>query len=284
MNKDYCFSIDWLTVDIMCEDLSSFLSFFDRFIPGINEWTECNPKRFYDYALNLNHKNIISLEYSIDPDTNMVDLRAGVNHGILVNISGDGLRLMGNNNVCKFIVECMDNWSCHWTRVDLALDIYNKSNPIIPLLFEAVRNRMNNSLGVPRLVSRSREMKIFNNYDRFNKRISESATIGKRGNNYVRIYDKSLEQRQQSYNKGLSDNIPDYWYRIEIECRRTSRYEYGDSVINSYLSGTPLNDIFSAQLQRVFRVDDVDYATHPGEINIIWSEFLLDISQNNYFV
>lgn len=303
--EDIKFSLDWLTVCVYADNLDDFLDFFDQFLPdqGVaDHWFPGRPLRFYDHSLKLNDQNIITLEYSfkkdIDERTGIVTedrdhiedrSEVGVNRGILLNISGDGLRYMGNDAVQRLISALDDRYGTHYTRVDLAADFFDPDNPVIPLLLDAVENSMNYAEGVPCIVSKSHSFQLFHNHDKYHKCISRSAYIGRRGGKFTRVYDKSLEQRKRAYNQDPDafDSIPDYWYRIELEVRPCSGYEYPDTVIYNLLRGFSLQDCFLQHLKASFRVDVIKkrYNTHFNVSGCSdWDNFLLLLQQKKYFV
>lgn len=294
VNTELKFSVDWLTVCVYATSLNEFLEFMEQFlpVPQNDYWIPGRPQRFYHYALNLNGQKIISLEFNFDPDLDDGDTiesrsQSGINRGILLNISGDGLRYLGSENFFKLIGRLSDKWDSHYTRIDLACDFYNPENTVIPLILGAVENTLHERVGCPGIVSRCHDLQLFNNKDKFNHTVSRSATIGKRGGRFTRIYDKCLEQRLKPYNSKRIDEIPDYWYRIELEVRPTTTYEEPNTIVKYLLDGVSLQECFLNQLNKAFRVDYIkgryEY-NFRSEDDEIWQAFLIDLSQNKYFV
>lgn len=293
VNTDLKFSVDWLSVCVYATSLNEFLEFMEQFLPSDNDiWLPGRPQRFYNYALNLNGQKIISLEFNFDSDVDDGDTiesrsLSGVNRGILLNISGDGLRYLGSETFFKLIGRLSDHWDSHYTRIDLACDFFNPDNEVIPLILGAVDNTLHERVGCPGIVSRCHDLQLFNNKDKFNHTVSRSATIGKRGGRFTRIYDKCLEQRTKSYNSDRLYQIPDYWYRIELEVRPTTTYEEPNTIVKYLLDGVSLQECFLNQLNKAFRVDFINgrYDSYFRSVDDeLWQAFLIDLSQNNYFV
>ena len=293
VNTDLKFSVDWLTVCVYANSLNEFLDFFNQFLSPTDLWFPGKPLRFYQNALNLNGQKIISLEWNYCPicdDGDTIESRSlsGINRGILVNISGDGLRYLGSEAFFKFIGRVSDKWDCHYTRIDLACDFYDKSNDIIPLIIDACDNSLHERSDCSCIITNSRSLQLFNNKDKYKHTVSRSVTIGKRGGRFTRIYDKCLEQRQKAYNTDVFDSIPDYWYRIELEVRPQSNCQEPDIIVSYLLDGVSLQECFLNQLRKSFRVSFIKNRYDTGacysSCDFLWESFLTDLSQNNYFV
>lgn len=300
--KALCYSVDWLTVNVYASSLDEFLDWFDTYLPHATDaWMPGKSKFFYDHSLKLNGGNTVTLDYcfkkeltasgqwkEIDVDTIEDRSESGVNRGILLNISGDGLRYLGNKAVEDLMYRINDAYECHWTRIDVALDMYDPDNVVIPLLLDSVNNTLDEAKYATCVVTKSRSMKIYKNRDPLHKCTSLSAEIGRRGGGkFVRIYDKSLEQRSKSYNAERLDEIPDYWYRIELQIMNTNSYRYPDIYMQYLLEGRSLSEVFLAHLQQCFNVRDVKgrYSTHFDAVdNELWQQFLEELSNNTYFV
>lgn len=301
-NSDYVFSVDYLTVNVKCPSLMKFLGFFQQFTHSLPEcrWLPINPKRLYRHALGVNGQHIIRLEYSFKvgsdgleiPDEIELESSVGVNSGILVEISGDGLRFLGADFFYNFIFELNNRWDCHFTRIDLAMDIFKSDNKVIPLILDSFDNTVAyKEDNAPCVISRLSNPDPKPRRDPFKRTLSRSAYLGKRsGAKYIRCYDKCLEQRQRFYNQDEENfkKIPDYWYRLEFQIRNSTKVKYVNSVIKEILyNKVSLQSIFVDFLTSSFYIANVKkrYNTYTlHEPNEVWDSFISDLTLNNYFV
>lgn len=169
-----------------------------------------NPKCNYDKYFNF----IASIQSQYCP-------------GFFFQLTGDGLRYLGNETVNKIIQLLMSKYNFKPSRLDLACDFYNPFNDIVPTIIEAFKHDNGNlEKGKPCLqINSGRSVQPYFNYCDIERKftVPSGYSYGNRSSKvgYCRLYDKFNEistGRLSDYSEQLLSHCPDnYWWRLEFE-------------------------------------------------------------------
>lgn len=257
--KQTSFCIDFITFRMDCRSYNSFIEEFGQLLDKDDRIYPISALRFYNHAECVNNSRSIYWEYDLvsdyvtttdDDSICLADTCFTNNYGIFVNISGEGIRKIGQKKLLYWLFFMDDKYGVKCTRIDLALDTFQPDNDIVPLILLACDNKLQNK-DKDVTIKKARTVKIISNYNKFDKSKSISAYIGSRGSSMVRVYDKRYEELSKGFDVPSS-----YWYRIEVECRNphNSKYQLADTVFKSLKNDMPLNSAFRFSLETVFTV------------------------------
>ncbi len=291
--EDRVFLCDWVqgslpmtNVNEVFEFICSFDAFqrenFTKFSTGF-----LNFKERYGY----NDSGIVQIAWCSHPDNYWRALKPeetekGINPGIFISFSGDGLRKLGyenHNTLFKWLYE--HDFSC--TRIDVAMDIFDEKNLLVPCITQAFENIMSFEYGDYTIQTKTnREGFIVHRYaDR--RRPSNTSKIVKNcecRSKYselgrFKMYDKWFEivtvPRLAKCKEELLKDIPgDYWYRLEY----TIKKKYSESLFREMCEHNfDIVSLFKWAVGRFFTVvigKTAGYAfAHLDRANI-WIDFI----------
>ncbi len=285
------FSIDWVTLRVDCPNWNTFIDGFcsicnitdDLIIP-------CRPRNFYDYSYTVSSAgHSIVFSHSSAPEflpqihTSYSD--ECTQYGISVNISGDGCRWIDDiqeNALCTFLRFC-SQWNCNCTRMDVAMDIFEKNNPIYSTFerfFNDVGSDQRGHVDVCSLLRRSSGwISMTTNYDEQLREWSNNYVIGKRtACGMAVLYNKKLETlngRLSHIAEELFDalGVTDYWYRLEY---RALNARLGNQCFNLAITSNSAEEVFSFMVDELFTFVSAIYdVSHLGHcpVDQEWADF-----------
>lgn len=160
---------------------------------------------------------------------------------VMVGFSGLGIKDVGYDTFQNFVKWAYEH-GANFTRVDMAFDDYNGCIP----LYNLVRTMVAYRSGKPVLQSRFSRENLNLILGCWNDKKYTNITFGSReSTQYLRIYDKRAEQGSKGF------EVPDYWYRMEYECRNG----LGNAIVEELVrSNFDYNMVFVKYLNRMFRV------------------------------
>lgn len=238
------FSCDWLNIVVDLPRVDDTLRWLSNILGvSYDDWKP-NDKglHFYKYSFRLNATaggvtlggNAIIASFTPLTDTLSFDVATSYSpyhpqHGILLSFSGDGLRWV--RSVCKKEKELYE-WLCsvphHCTRIDMALDIIEPDNILIPLFQQFANNAYNpqrGDIGLTGLQRSSNYVTINPVFDPVVNDYTNNVSIGDRTSTkgHCVVYNKRVEvatsRRLSDFAKIYFDSIgctsTDYWWRVE---------------------------------------------------------------------
>lgn len=296
--------VDWFRGVVPVSDVRKFVNDLylidSRLSP---ELFECDGRTLLNFANRYCHIEVPSLTFAFNRDDSCDNYMAAFddymtaslshqNAGILVSFSGDAIRYLGNDTFTK-VLRYLHVQGTKCTRIDYALDFFDKDNDIVPLMQEGCANFMN-----PRTRDITVSGKIKRTPSNFQCYINAykgedstvNYTLGNHGSDHgmFRLYDKRFEimygrhrQRSEELLQGR-----DYWYRAEIELHNSKDYWWADSSFhnlvendfNIYASiGSAFDDWFSFKILVYSNRSEFDSLSD-------WDNFISDLIQTIHFV
>lgn len=160
---------------------------------------------------------------------------------ILVNFSGDAIRFLGAESFKKICYKLYHSrFDC--TRLDLALDFFDKNNKFVPMLQDALSHFVN---------PKRFDITIKSQFERHPKNIkcwqnvyedgtvTSSYTLGNHGSNHgmFRLYDKKHEILYGRHSDRSTEMLKgrNYWYRAELELHRSDRKAWAGIAFKSLI-------------------------------------------------
>lgn len=293
------YSVDWLNGTLMYYDISAFFGELSKIHPDLSFSDFVDRQRgiynySYSYGLLGDSRFIVAWNPSSDYDNEFYASSDGFNPGIFVSISGDGLRYLNSlgDTVVSDLFKFFRKNYFKASRLDLACDIFDNDNPIVPLLVEAFYFAINKKAGKATLVSNIRRtpqsISIRLNADPFREdnEWSHSISFGNHGSCWgmFRLYDKWLEIKTGRLSN-MADELlkdKDYWYRLEYELHKehANKLFYAMSELTIAQSfGEAAEDMFKVVVPKTdnARSDYVDNS-------LVWCEFVEYLCKTEYFV
>lgn len=286
------FSIDWLN-GVMEFDGSIFdffkdIALFDDRLRADNWVLLKGGKYHYNQRFCLNGNATFQVCWNASEESPFVPYKKGENnnYGIFISISGDGLRyLQQHQNTLGSLLKYFYYNGFRCSRFDVNCDIFEKDNPLIPVVIEAFRwalIRKEGELGLSTNVQRkSSNFAVYELVDTYHNERCFNCTLGNHSTRFgmFRCYNKWLELKDGRLSD-VGDAIlaakgnPDYWYRLEYELHK----ENAADIFNAFASGKiNLENAFHAAAEKIFRV--IEQGSVWGNIsrfdtNAVWAEFL----------
>ena len=210
------------------------------------------------------------------------------NQHFFIKVTGDGMRFLRDRFLYVPFFKVLRALNFRASRIDLAFDIYEKDNGIVPLLNAAFRYVPDVSYYMvsTRMDRCSNIVPWDNVYDDRPK--TQSFHFGNHGSNMgmIRLYDKLHEMRYGRGKKITSDYVKDidYWFRYEIELHN----KYASSVFNLIVDEYNFNlgPAFACSASMFFSVRIANWSDsneYRYEEVILYSDFLSYIIQNIEF-
>lgn len=243
------FSIDWFHGVLFGElDIRVFFQKLQEIDDRLcfDFWVPQGSLNHYAVRYMYQGQGFINVAYNPVPDIDnsymACDPYQNRNYGIYIKISGDGLRFLGDKTV-KQLMFYLHKTGFRCSRLDVACDIYDKFNFVVPLLCTAFRRARTKGIfeseydvsgRVPRHL-----INVFEVWDEWRQAYTTNITVGNhKSKKYMfRLYNKYVEVhsgRLKKYSQAFLDRIPsDYWYRFEFELR----FEYADLYFHDLATG-----------------------------------------------
>ncbi len=302
------YSFDWLNGTLPYYDVRAFFNDLEKIHPDLRfEDFHSRCRGIYNYSQSFGLMGDARFIVAFNPDYEYEDsfsdaytsyplqaVSSGYNPGIFISISGDGLRYL--NSLGDHVVADLFAWlqKCNFkaSRLDVACDIFESDNPIIPLLIEAFYYAINRQGGCPTLVSNMRRtpetIKIMLNADpyRDNNNYSHSISFGHHGSSWgmFRMYDKWLEVKTGRL-KHFADELlkdKDYWYRIEYELHKQHAADLFNRIgelTTAECFGYAAEDMFKIVVPISEKTQSDKCDSSP-----VWVEFIEFVTSNIFFI
>lgn len=263
-NSDfYSFSVDWLNLTIDVDDVSLVIlkicsvldidvsEFADRESGGVCFYS----KAFYIPACGYSS---FTINYNVDEQGHLITKgEKGQTKGVLVSISGDGCRWITTFGETAFIDLCaaLNEFNCKCTRIDLACDIFDKNNFLVPMIQDfgstAYHPDFANydlNCGLNRKDDKGNYRKWVDLHPVFDNEVggfTTNVTVGGRDckKGTLQLYNKRVEVetgRLREYADVIKSSVgcDDYWWRLEYRCKSYAQSVFDYLVNEQNIFGT----------------------------------------------
>ena len=317
--KNYKFGIDWINGVLPLQDVDEVFDVLGSFSSKLSKerWHLASTGKYnYKTRYILNNKPFIQLMYNpffqleSDSEGNIVRNDSSFyasgpddsnNPYIFFSISGDGIRYLAsiggemtalNKLMCYFYANGFKA-----SRFDVYCDILDKNNEIVPLLKKSFDYFLKPRVSYPTLCTNMhrdrKNIQIRYSYDDDGKRFY-NLQLGHHGSLFgmFRCYNKFVEV-QDGRLEGFSEDIfkkygvTDYWYRLEYEIHDSAAACFNAAMQNCCEKGVfSVQSVFSSAASKMFTpvfVKGLGMKLADSEKNVIWTDFLSFISQNDLF-
>lgn len=243
--NDYSFSVDWLNVRLDCDNLSVLLCRLLEFLPEL-DMQDFVPREsggvcFYEkahYIEKIGYSSFV-IAYNTDYYGHIINEKGeGVTtYGILISISGDGCRFLNSlhENAFSDFLDAISIFNPHCSRIDMACDIFDKDNCIVPMIqlfSDYAYNRedapIDFNCGLNRKDTNGNYRQWVTRHEVFDRNVggfTQNITIGGRSckKGTMQLYNKrvEIESRLPEYSEAILNAVgdPNYWYRLEYRCK-----------------------------------------------------------------
>lgn len=246
--EDYKFSVDWLNVRLDCDDVITLLTRFSVVFPELDlcdAWSvrESGGVCFYKeglYLPDVGYSSVV-ISYNRDIEGNIINkpTSRGSTYGVLVSISGDGCRYFESCTDGGFIklLDVFSPFNPVCTRIDIACDIFDKDNQLVPMLqlfTDFAYNREEAPVDFNCNLERKPGWVNCNLvYDSDVNDFTRNVTIGGRSSKKgtLQLYNKKVEvsqSRLSQYSDAIFNSVgcTDYWWRLEYRCKSFAQKVY----------------------------------------------------------
>lgn len=289
--------VDWFRGIVYTSDVKSFVNSLAKIDKRLSiDSFICDGRSKLNFSNCWRHIEVPSLSFSFNPTFDSIScFEASLTHnnsGILFELTGDAIRYLGSDTL-KRVLRVLHKMDCKCTRIDYALDFFDKDNEIVPLMQEGCKNFMNP--GTRDITVSGKIKRCPSNFQMYvNVARGEEPTVnynlGNHGSDHgmFRLYDKRFETlygRNKSRSAELMKGDGEYWYRAEIELHNgmvlwanDSFHQFVENDFNIYAAiGNAFDMWFSFKVQ-VFAsasiYDDVD----------LWEDFISELVSTIHFV
>lgn len=216
------------------------------------------------------------------------------NYGIYLSITGQGLqRLSEKPGRVELLLSYLFNNGFIPTRIDFALDCFDKEHYIVPMIIEAFQNSINRKAGcftISSLLKRTNaNIKVWQLQDTYREGVREvyNVNFGNHGSSYgmFRCYDKWLELKESknaNYEVALQEKCgrDNFWYRLEMELHGQNAADYFKAVMCGYCSlfqawASSVNGMFQIKVSRTDKTE-----TRHCIPSDVWNEFINLLREN----
>lgn len=290
--------IDWFRGIVPITDVDKFcfeLAQIDERL-ALNNFV-CDGRSKLNFKNCWRHNDVPSLSFSFNPqDEGLSCLFASDTHnnsGVLFELTGDAIRFLGSD-VLKNVLTYFHSLGTKCTRIDYALDFFDKDNDIVPLMQEGCSNFMNpgtRDITVSGKIKRCpSNLQIYiNSYPK--EPATMNYTLGNHGSDHgmFRLYDKRFEtlygrnrQRAQELMKGDGT----YWYRAELELHNGKEVPWAnDSFSHLVVSDFNIYAVIGHTFDSWFGFKIREFASDTTYLDIeLWEEFVAELKQCIHFV
>lgn len=322
MYDGFSFTFDWFTGIYDCDNVAEFLlglvDIDERF--SLDNFF-AHKFGLYNYSFRIMLAGMPSISFAWNPDYNSSDclynfssvpkidkftgevvvdgrivscnVKSVQNPGLFISISGDGLRFLGDDTV-KALFQYFHKYSVRATRLDVACDIKDRDNYIVPMLHQAFSNASQYNIGDLVLHAPHHQHTKFSTtlvarmqYDNLRRQQVTNWQLGDHGSNFgmFRMYDKYFEisvGRHSDRAKEMLIGI-DYWERLECELHQTAANQLFVSICEGMPTKLAFASAFSS-LIRVARGKSAGYERSKLPSDEQFEVFLTWLGENDHFV
>lgn len=298
--EDYSFTVDWLNVRLDCDNLNLLLLKIFNVFPeiDISDWQiRDSGVCFYKEGIYLPEVGYSSVVISFNRDENGNIINAYsddvTTYGILVSISGDGCRYINSLHENGFVdlLKVFEPFNPHCSRIDIACDIFDKENQIVPMLqtfCDFAYDRENALIDFNCNLHRKPGWVTANLvYDDDVKDFTRNITIGGRSckKGTVQLYNKKVEvqtSRLSDRSEAIFNSLgnPDYWWRLEYRCKSFAQRVYdtlvqSKSIYNAFLVAANDMGTFVIPKYGIYEINKAD----PCIEWVAFLDFVLKLSE-----
>lgn len=303
--------IDWFRGIVPVQNVYNFVKELEKIDNRLAfENFVCDGRSKLNFKNCWRHIEVPSLSFSFNPtEESLSCLMASDTHnnkGILFELTGDAIRYLGSD-VLKHILTYIHSLGTKCTRIDYALDFFDKDNEIVPLMQEGCKNFMNpipNEVTVSGKIKRSPTniMIYLNCYPRIDKKkfealnlpipvIEESINynLGNHGSDHgmFRLYDKQYETLYGRNKSRASELMKGngYWYRAELELHNGTDVPWAnDSFHNLVVNDFQLYSVIGHTFDMWFAFKIRDFKSSKHSSCVVWDEFISELIATIHFV
>lgn len=298
-SSDYDFSIDWLNVRLNCPSIDELKERLAAYLPELPiddfMYREKGGLCFYkvgEYLSCIGYSSFV-ISYNLDEEGNIINTpQKSSTYGVFLSLSGDGCRYINSLHQNSFsdFLDAISIYDPHCSRIDIACDILDKDNLIVPLIQQfalMAYNRSEQTYDLNCNLQRFRPdgsadpgfCQFHSVFDTVQNAYTLNVTIGGRDcrKGTLQLYNKLVEVRSgrlKEFADAVIDSVgaSDYWYRLEYRCK-----SYAQKVFSNLLQN---KDIYFAFLNAAEGFGDFVYKDHDdGHISrcdsvLEWVSFL----------
>lgn len=302
------YSLDWLQGVLPFDNVSVFFKALgdidDRL--KIENWSHMGNLRNYNTRFICSGHASVSIaynqDYTFDPYINSMWYDGCAlqvenhpyNPGIFVSISGDGLRWLNQvDGTVDKLIKYLRVQAFKCSRLDLACDIFDPKNELVPTVIRAFKNCFDLKLGKVNLISNMRRtsgkngsVKLYPYFDGIRHEKPKqvwNVSFGNHGSSFgmFRCYDKWFEiasGRLNNYSTEMLKELPNkYWYRLEYEVHNGKTVAHAESIFNSLADGEiNIQGALGIVAGKMFKIILPSNFTNLGRAPIcdIWQKFI----------
>lgn len=314
------FTLDWLQGVLPFSDVRQLFKDLGQFDSRLKyeNWSVMGNLRNYRTRFICQGRASVSIAYNDDPlqdpynknlwysselndDVSLIAENHPFNPGIFVSISGDGLRWLNQvdgtvDKIIKYLR--FEKFKC--SRLDLACDIFDPKNNLVPNVIKAFKNCFSVNVGKLNIVSnmcrtsgKNGSVKLYPYVDCIRQETPKqvwNVTFGNHGSSFgmFRCYDKWFEIASGRLNNYSSEMLKKlthkYWYRLEYEVHNGKMNNHAADLFNSLADGkVNIQTAFGQVAGKMFRIVKPKSISNLAMAPIfsVWEQFL---SYCEYFV
>lgn len=298
------FGVDWLNVRLKCNSVDELILRLIKYIPDLEvadferrpSGGVCFYKNAY-YIPKLGYSSFV-ISFNVDALGNVISYvdaaEFGQLHGIQISISGVGCRWLRDffNN----FLDAIEIYSPVCSRIDVACDIYDSENMIVPLIqsfSEFAYNRENADVDFKCGLKRSPGwVDVDLVYDDIVDGFTRNVTIGGRSSTKgtLQLYNKRAEVLQRNsltdeVKEATLNSVPnsgEYWWRLEYRCKSNAQKVFLNLLQsrNIYSAFYQACEDFGTFVHPVYGSKNIDKALDVVEW-LVFLDFVRRASDNN---
>lgn len=289
--------IDWFRGIVPVQNVYNFVKELEKIDNRLAfENFVCDGRSKLNFKNCWRHIEVPSLSFSFNPtEESLSCLMASDTHnnkGILFELTGDAIRYLGSD-VLKHILTYIHSLGTKCTRIDYALDFFDKDNEIVPLMQEGCNNFIaprTKEITVSGKFKRcpSNWQMYVNVYPKTSER-TVNYNLGNHGSDHgmFRLYDKRYETLFGRHKNRAAEMLEgrDYWYRAELELHNGTILWANDSFHNLVANDFQLYSVIGHTFDMWFAFKILVYSNRTEFNDIdLWESFISELKSTIHFV
>lgn len=289
--------VDWFRGIVPIDDVKEFCRHLEEIDERLKfDNFDYDGRSMLNFKKRYLHVEVPSLTFAFNPINEDEDcLYADPNHNnkhILFSLSGDAIRYLGSDSL-RTLLYWLHSVGTKCTRIDFALDFFDKDNDIVPLMQEGCKNFMNP--GTRDITVAGRIKRTPSNYQCFINAYpggepTVNYTLGNHGSDHgmFRLYDKKFETlfgRNKKFAYEILEGR-DYWYRAELELHNGKDIPWANDAFSHLISADfNLYAVFGHCIDSWFSFKVLCYANRTEYVeDDTWEAFIDDLVSCIHFV
>lgn len=289
--------IDWFRGIVPVQNVYTFVKELEKIDKRLAfENFVCDGRSKLNFKNCWRHIEVPSLSFSFNPEEESLScLMASETHnnkGILFELTGDAIRYLGSD-ILKYVLKYLHSLGTKCTRIDYALDFFDKDNEIVPLMQEGCNNFIapqTRDITVSGNIKRcpSNWQMYVNVYPKSSER-TVNYTLGNHGSDHgmFRLYDKKFELLYGRHKERAVEMLDgrDYWYRAELELHNGQILWANDSFHNLVVNDFQLYSVIGHTFDMwfAFKIRNFTSETSYSDIDL-WETFISELKSTIHFV